>query len=253
MARNANMAHAVPRVGVRSGDTPQSERQAQIRRPPEILITTPESLYLLLTSAGRKILTTVETVIIDEIHAVAPTKRGAHLFLSLERLEHLRRQTALEAADAATRATKRPSGTRRSQQPHTTDAVGRDKTSPDKTQSETPASTPTPPKALQRIGLSATQKPLEEIAALLAGLDPETRIARAVTVVNAGGRRDLDVVVELPVEDLTPSMTPRAPPRLYPSCLQKKSLGVTCSVRKRPKPTMTCLGSLGRSRRDAAR
>src|SRR5207249_1656762 len=97
------------RVGVRTGDTPQKERAAMLRQPPDILITTPESLFLLLTSRARETLRSVETVIVDEVHAVAGTKRGAHLALSLERLQHL---------------------------------VGE------------------PP---QRIGLSATQRPLEEI------------------------------------------------------------------------------------------
>src|SRR5918911_1471048 len=77
------------RVAVRTGDTPQKERAAMLREAPDILITTPESLFLLLTSQGRKILGTVDTVILDEVHAVAGTKRGAHMALSLERLEHL--------------------------------------------------------------------------------------------------------------------------------------------------------------------
>src|SRR5262249_13631071 len=76
-------------VGVRTGDTPARERQAMLRKPPDILITTPESLYLLLTSQGREMLRSVETVIVDEVHAVAGTKRGAHLALSLERLDRL--------------------------------------------------------------------------------------------------------------------------------------------------------------------
>ena len=74
-------------VGLRTGDTPQRERQAMLRKPPDILITTPESLYLMLTSQARDILTDVEALIVDEIHAVAPTKRGAHMALTLERLE----------------------------------------------------------------------------------------------------------------------------------------------------------------------
>ena len=77
------------RAGVRTGDTPTRQRQEQIRRPPDILITTPESLHLLLTSRGREILTTVETVIVDEIHAVCGTKRGVFLSLLLERLEEV--------------------------------------------------------------------------------------------------------------------------------------------------------------------
>ena len=77
------------RVAVRTGDTPQRERQAMLREAPDILITTPESLFLMLTSQARELLRTVDTVIVDEVHAVAGTKRGAHLALSLERLERL--------------------------------------------------------------------------------------------------------------------------------------------------------------------
>src|SRR4029077_18524469 len=74
-------------VATRTGDTPQSERRDLVKHPPDVLITTPESLYLMLTSGAREILATVEHVIVDEVHAVAATKRGAHLALSLERLE----------------------------------------------------------------------------------------------------------------------------------------------------------------------
>src|SRR6187549_2341403 len=77
------------RVGVRTGDTPQKERQRMLRHPPDILITTPESLFLMLTSQAREILRGVETLILDEVHAVAGTKRGAHLTLSVERLDRL--------------------------------------------------------------------------------------------------------------------------------------------------------------------
>ena len=76
-----------PEIAVRTGDTPAAERARFARRPADILITTPESLYLLLTSNARKVLTSIETVILDEIHALVPTKRGSHLALSLERLE----------------------------------------------------------------------------------------------------------------------------------------------------------------------
>jgi ATP-dependent helicase Lhr and Lhr-like helicase len=76
-------------VGIRTGDTPQRERQAMLRKPPDVLITTPESLYLMLTSRAREFLTEADSVIVDEIHAVAQTKRGAHLALTLERLEHV--------------------------------------------------------------------------------------------------------------------------------------------------------------------
>ena len=103
-------------VAVRTGDTPQRDRQAMLRKPPDILITTPESLYLLLTSNAREALRSVDTIIIDEIHALVPTKRGAHMALSLERLQALARV------------------------------------------------------APQRIGLSATQRPLDEVARFLGGV-----------------------------------------------------------------------------------
>ena len=128
-------------VALRSGDTPQSQRAAIRRNPPDILITTPESLYLMLTSGARDVLSSVETVIIDEIHAVAGTKRGSHLMLSLERLSAI---TATEP---------------------------------------------------QRIGLSATQRPLEEISRFLGG-------DRPVTIVDAGHRKPLDLEVVIPVEDM---------------------------------------------------
>jgi ATP-dependent Lhr-like helicase len=139
----------VPTVGVRSGDTPAKERARMVRAPPDILITTPESLYLILTSNARSTLAHVETVIIDEIHALAPSKRGAHLFLSLERLEALR-----------------PSGA----------------------------------KKLQRIGLSATQRPLDEIARLLGGFTRGK--ARPVTVVDAGHKKAFDLSIEVPDVDM---------------------------------------------------
>ena len=155
----ANAAITVPRVGIRSGDTPQRERQQILRNPPEILITTPESLYLMLTGRAESVLRTVDTVIVDEIHVMAPTKRGVHLFLSLERLERLRRQ--------------------QDQQP--------------------------PP--LQRIGLSATQRPLDEIARLLGGAEatadpnrPPT--PRPVEIIDAGEPKPFDLRIEVPVEDM---------------------------------------------------
>ncbi|MGE0027200.1 MAG: DEAD/DEAH box helicase [Thermoleophilia bacterium] len=137
-------------VAVRTGDTPQKERQRMLRTPPDILITTPESLYLLLTSRGRDILAGIRSVIIDEIHAVAATKRGAHLALSLERLERV-----------------------------VADDGGR----------------------LQRIGLSATQRPLGEIARFLGGQDAEGR-PRPVEIVDAGSAKELDLEVIVPVEDM---------------------------------------------------
>lgn len=143
-------------VGIRSGDTSASERAKLSRRPPDILITTPESLYLMLSSQARESLRYVETVIIDEIHSVAATKRGAHLFLSLERLEALR-------------AGKKP---------------------------------------LQRIGLSATQRPLDEIARLLGGGeltgegDAARWMPRPVEIVDTGTRKSIEVRIEVPIEDM---------------------------------------------------
>ena len=137
-----------PDVGMRTGDTPANDRQKLIRRPPDLLITTPESLYLMLTSSARDTLAGVETVIIDEIHAMATTKRGAHLMLTLERLEEI------------------------------TDA---------------------PP---QRIGLSATQRPLEEVAEFLGGWsEPDRR--RPVQIVDAGIRKQLEIEVVIPIEDMS--------------------------------------------------
>src|SRR4051794_28331851 len=117
--------YVAPAIAIRTGDTPQSERARFQREPADILITTPESLYLLLTSNAREALRAVDTVIVDEIHALVPTKRGAHLALSLERLEAICRQ---------------------------------------------------PP---QRIGLSATQRPLDEVARFLGGADAASRPRRA--------------------------------------------------------------------------
>ena len=170
----------VPEIAVRTGDTPSAERARFARRPADILITTPESLYLLLTSNARKVLTSIETVILDEIHALVPTKRGSHLALSLERLESVCGRT------------------------------------------------------LQRIGLSATQRPLEEVAHYLGGAEmtepepgplpssgppdvgleassaeiPDLEAAtsaikyRPVTIVDAGEPKKLDLRIEVPVEDM---------------------------------------------------
>src|SRR5688572_27611873 len=165
------------RAQVRTGDTPQSERAAMRRTPPHILVTTPESLYLLLTSAsGREMLTTVRTVIVDEIHAVAQTKRGSHLALTLERL----------SANAS--------------QP------------------------------VQRIGLSATQKPIEEVAKFLVGrsvpggesgesgrvgenlalpLTPLSPLSPpgTVTIVNSGHVRERDINLVMPTAPLEAVMS----------------------------------------------
>jgi ATP-dependent Lhr-like helicase len=133
------------RAMVRTGDTAQADRVAMRKRAPHILVTTPESLYLLLTSeSGRKMLSTVRSVIVDEIHAVAGTKRGSHLALSLERLAAL---------------------------------------------------TPTPP---QRIGLSATQKPIEAVASFLTGQRRQQDIDDACVIVNSGHVRARDLALVLP-------------------------------------------------------
>ncbi len=158
------------RVIVRTGDTPMTERQQMLRRPPHILITTPESLFILLTAEkSRAMLKTVRTVIVDEVHAVAPNKRGAHLALSLERVEAL--------------------------------AGG----------------------VVQRIGLSATQRPIERMAQFLVGSrrssplmqdadsvdgpPNDLRLANDVAIINVGHRRDMDLAVEVPKDELGPVAT----------------------------------------------
>ena len=176
MARKAGMEIHEPTVAIRTGDTSAADRARFARRPSDILITTPESFYLLLTSNAREALRSIETVVLDEIHALVPTKRGSHLALSMERLEWL---------------------------------CGR---------------------KLQRIGLSATQRPLEEVARFLGGVESSdvgcapkhdaaetlaqgiltefeapvtTRNYRPVTVVDAGEAKRLDLRVEVPIDDMT--------------------------------------------------
>ena len=160
VADDTEQHYDLPTVAIRSGDTSPSDRRRIAKTPPDILITTPESLYLILTSKAREILGNVETIIIDEIHSLVACKRGSHLFVSLERLEHLRRR-----------------------------------------------STPQRP-PVQRIGLSATQRPLDEVARLLGGLEFATQndpiaTPRDVTIVEAGQKRDLDITIEVPVEDMS--------------------------------------------------
>jgi ATP-dependent Lhr-like helicase len=129
-------------VAIRTGDTPQKERAAMRRRPPDVLITTPESLYLMLTSQAREMFEGAEAVIVDEIHAVAATKRGSHLAITLERLE---------------------------------EAAGR---------------------PVQRIGLSATQRPLEEVGRFLVGP------GRTCRIIDTGVRKELDLKIHVPVESM---------------------------------------------------
>jgi ATP-dependent Lhr-like helicase len=158
-------------VGLRTGDTPQKERQAMRRNPPDILITTPESLYLMLSSGAREILTGVEAVIVDEIHAVAQSKRGSHLALTLERLEHLVR-------DAGEGSSEQQRGG---------------------------SADPSPASPLQRIGLSATQRPLERIAQFLVGPKRDCKI------VDAGIAKELDLEIVVPVEDMAEPGAPAFP------------------------------------------
>ncbi|OII33908.1 DEAD/DEAH box helicase [Curtobacterium sp. MMLR14_010] len=136
-------------VGVRSGDTPSSDRQKLLRLPPDILITTPESLYLMLTSKARETLLNVDTVIVDEVHAVASSKRGAHLAVSLERLDDL-----LD-------------------------------------------------KPVQRIGLSATVRPAEEVARFLGGRAP-------VEIIAPPAQKTFDLRVVVPVDDMSELGSPPA-------------------------------------------
>jgi ATP-dependent Lhr-like helicase len=147
-------------VAVRTGDTPAKERAAMLRTPPDILITTPESLFLLLTSRARETLRAVQVVIVDEVHAVAGTKRGSHLALSLERLERL---------------------------------------------------TATP---FQRIGLSATQRPLDEIGRFVSG-------GRPIELVDAGRAKELDLRVIVPLDDMRePGEGNSIWPSIYPALLE---------------------------------
>jgi ATP-dependent Lhr-like helicase len=161
-------------VGIRTGDTSQAERAAMARKPPDILITTPESLYLILGSRARAMLSTVETVIVDEIHAVASVKRGAHLALSLERLE----EQVLRIGGASAQPTAGASG----------------------------ASS----RGVQRVGLSATQNPLEEVGRFLVG--PR----RAVKIVDAGVRKPLDLRIHVPVESMSEPAGPAGADPLEP-------------------------------------
>ncbi len=198
-AERLGEAFTAPSVAMRTGDTPSNERQKLIRRPPDLLITTPESLYLMLTSSAGETLQGVETVIIDEIHAMATTKRGAHLALTLERLEQV---------------------------------------------------TDRPP---QRIGLSATQKPLEETARFLGGYDgtdDHGGQARPVQIVDAGIRKPLDIEVIVPVDDMAQPGDDAAPmgqpgggerrssiwPSIYPRVLdlilQHRSTIIFCNARR---------------------
>jgi ATP-dependent Lhr-like helicase len=147
-------------VAVRTGDTPAKERAAMLKHPPDILITTPESLFLMLTSRARETLTNIRFVIVDEVHAVAGSKRGAHLALSLERLDRLTAERA------------------------------------------------------QRVGLSATQRPMEEIGRFVSG-------DRPIELVDAGRAKQLDVRVVVPLDDMRePGEGASIWPSIYPALLE---------------------------------
>lgn len=148
------LAEPQVRVGVRTGDTPEGERRRMIAQPPDILITTPESLFLILNSIGRRALETVETVILDEVHALAGTKRGAHLEVSLERLGELVRGAGARAP--------------------------------------------------QRVGLSATVRPLDAVAKFLGGREP-------VKIVAPPAHKQWDLSVRVPVDDLGSIQSSPAP------------------------------------------
>lgn len=158
-AREQNIIFPALRSAVRTGDTTQAQRAAIIRNPPDILITTPESLYLMLLSEKtRAIFSTIRYVIVDEIHSLSNNKRGVHLSLTLERLEEVVRH-----------------------------------------------SQHTPEKSFVRIGLSATQKPLEEVAKFLGGMNSHNGIfmPRKVTIIDAGYRKTLDLQVLCPAQSFT--------------------------------------------------
>lgn len=155
------------RVAVRTGDTSPYERQQMLKHPPHILVTTPESLYLMLTSkGGRGVLQTADTLIVDEIHAMLGDKRGAHLALSVERLERL---------------------------------VGR---------------------PLQRIGLSATQKPIEDVAKYLVGRHNVSDGRADCVIVDSGHRKQLDIGIEVPASPLTALMSNEVWEELYERLVQ---------------------------------
>jgi ATP-dependent Lhr-like helicase len=172
-------------VGLRTGDTSQKERRAMAKEPPDILITTPESLYLMLSSSVREILTGVEAVIVDEIHAVAQTKRGSHLALTLERLDRLVQDHALGAAGPVSDSGLSLPG--------------------ESSESSPPAAGELEFQEIQRIGLSATQRPLERIGQFLVGPKRKCRI------VDAGQKKALDLEIVVPVEDMADPGAPAYP------------------------------------------
>ena len=220
-ARAAGIDFTIPEIASRTGDTPPLERARFLRQAADILITTPESLFLLLTSNARERLTNIDTVIIDEIHALVPGKRGAHLAVSLERLEKLRQSGPARAGACRDHR------------------EGDDASNPVGSGFS---------RTLQRIGLSATQRPLEEVARFLGGVEPRSaspqrkpqtikgsrktiraseeieaelheefaeetkRLSyRPVTVVDAAEKKRLTLRIEVPVEDMARPAPPVVP------------------------------------------
>ena len=219
-AQRLGLDFAEPTVGMRTGDSSAQERRRLVHHPPDILITTPESLYLMLTSQARDTLVGVERVIVDEIHALASTKRGAHLSLSLERLEqHVRNAGRL--ADPARAA------------------------------------------VVQRIGLSATQRPLDVVAGYLGGntCDPVPgdggdgpRVTqRPVRIVDAGIRKELDLGVVVPVDDMaapTGSIWPSIDPVLLDLVESHRSTLVFVNARRLAERLASRLNELHAERRE---
>lgn len=198
------------RVAVRSGDTPQSERQKMVRKPPHILITTPESLYLMLGSKHmRKALVRVDSVIVDEIHAMCESKRGTHLAVSLERLEQL-----VSHAEES---------------------------------SSVPKNTKKMHRSCQRIGCSATVSPLEEVAHFLVGYAKDGT-PRPCTIVDAGMRKDLDVKVVAPVADFVSTghdaLWANAYERLVEEIKAHRTTLIFCNSRYRAERTVIRLREL---------
>jgi ATP-dependent Lhr-like helicase len=200
-ARQQNLAMEPIRSAVRTGDTTASERNRMLKHPPDILITTPESLYLMLTSEkSRKMFGTVRYVIVDEIHAVCSNKRGVHLSLSLERLEHLIEK----------------SGTRQN----------------DNVSILSEGSSETPSPSFVRIGLSATQKPLEEVAHFLGGQTHDRGIFthRPVTIIDAGYKKETDLQVICAPHDFTSMVMDNVWHSIYPRLLNEISRHATTLI-----------------------
>jgi ATP-dependent Lhr-like helicase len=254
-AQAAGTEITTPQIAIRTGDTPPQERARFLKEPADILITTPESLFLLLTSNARERLAWVDTIIVDEIHALVASKRGAHLALSIERLEEIRRQrtqgSGVRGFDGSVPAGARTgsgvagagSGVRRGR------GAGRGSVTRAGATHAPAVTVSGPPAPLQRIALSATQRPLEEVARFLGGAEQraagratkkakkattavaleevETELRdefgddarppafRPVTVVNASEKKALELRIEVPIEDMArlaaPAQIPSGP------------------------------------------